>query len=93
MIELQQVDTFYALLHRIFKRTRFNAKEIEFGDATSPSVRRSILFNAERITIGSEGTNQLVLPVYSNRSDAMKEFYSTMHNSYGRQVMVIDNVE
>ncbi len=93
IIELQQVDTFYALLHRIFKRTRFNAKEIEFGDATSPSVRRSILFNTERITIGSKGTNQLVLPVYSNRNDAMKEFYSTMHNSYGRQVMVIDNVE
>ena len=80
-------------MHRIFNRTRFNTKEIEFGDATSTSVRRPIMFNTARITIGSEGTNQLILPVYSNRSDAMKEFYSTMHNSYGRQVMVIDNVE
>ena len=93
MIELQQVDTFYELLHRIFKITRFNVNEIEFIDATSHSYRRTIMFKPDRIIIGSEGSNQVVLPVYSLRSDAMKEFYSTVHNSSGKQLMVIDKVK
>jgi serine/threonine protein kinase len=93
ILEFQQADTFYALLQRIFRGTRFNVDEIGFGNSSSSADRRSITFREDKITIGPDCTTQVVLPVYYNRSDAMKEFYHTVHESYGKQIMVIDIVK